>query len=92
VWMIPAYLYIIFGNGFRYGRAYLFACQALSVVGWAAAGFFVPYWQEHFAERVALLATLALLPLYISVLLGRLKQVQIRTEEALKECLERQAT
>jgi len=92
VWMIPAYLFIIFGNGFRYGRVYLFACQALSVVGWAAAGFFVPYWQEHSAECAALLATLALVPLYISVLLGRIKQVQVRTEQALKECLERHAT
>ena len=81
VWMIPAYLFIILGNGARYGRRYLFACQALSMVGLVAAGFFVPYWQEHPAERLALLATLAMVPLYFSALVGRIEQVQIRIKE-----------
>ena len=31
--VIGAYLFITFGNGFRYGRRYLYVCQALSIVG-----------------------------------------------------------
>jgi len=32
--MIGVYLFITLGNGFRYGRAYLFACQALCLFGY----------------------------------------------------------
>ena len=31
--IIGVYLFITFGNGFRYGRAYLHACQIMSLVG-----------------------------------------------------------
>jgi len=71
VWMIPAYLFIIFGNGARYGRRYLFACQALCLMGFGMAGFSVPYWQQHRTEWMALLATLIMPPLYVSALFRR---------------------
>jgi two-component system sensor histidine kinase RpfC len=45
--MVGVYLFIIFGNGFRYGRAYLVACQALCLVGYSAVLLFAPYWQGH---------------------------------------------
>jgi two-component system, sensor histidine kinase RpfC len=45
--MVGVYLFITFGNGFRYGRAYLFACQALCLVGFDAVLLFAPYWQGH---------------------------------------------
>jgi two-component system sensor histidine kinase RpfC len=31
--VIGAYLFITFGNGFRYGRSYLHVCQALTIAG-----------------------------------------------------------
>ncbi len=34
--IIGVYLFITFGNGFRYGRAYLHACQVMSLVGFHA--------------------------------------------------------
>src|SRR6185503_15064016 len=45
--MIGVYLFITFGNGFRYGRAYLFACQSLCLLGYTAVLFFDDHWQHH---------------------------------------------
>ena len=58
VWMICVYLFVTFGNGFRYGRRYLFACQTLCLLGFFAAGYVghfslwrpVPYWELHHTE------------------------------------------
>jgi two-component system sensor histidine kinase RpfC len=82
--MIVVYLYVTFGNGFRYGRRYMFACQALSIIGFGAAGFFVPYWQEHHTTWTAMLTALVVLPLYISALLKHIEQARARAKEALK--------
>jgi two-component system sensor histidine kinase RpfC len=45
--MVGVYLFITFGNGFRYGRNYLFACQTLCLVGFYGVLQFVPFWQAH---------------------------------------------
>ena len=82
VWMICVYLFVTFGNGFRYGRRYLFGCQALSLAGFLAAGYFVPYWIEHSTEWLGLLAALVILPLYVSTLLKRIEQSRVKAEEA----------
>jgi two-component system sensor histidine kinase RpfC len=82
VWMICVYLFVTFGNGFRYGRHYLFGCQLLSLVGFVVARFAVPYWQQHHTEWMGLLAALVVLPLYVSTLLKRIEQAKARAEEA----------
>jgi two-component system, sensor histidine kinase RpfC len=88
--MVGVYLFIIFGNGFRYGRAYLFACQALCLLGYSAVLLFVPYWQGHRVAGLSLMVTLIVIPVYVSALLKRIQQSRARTEQALKECLERE--
>ena len=50
--MIGVYLFVTFGNGFRYGRSYLYACQALSLAGFIAASEFVPYLAATWNRRV----------------------------------------
>jgi two-component system sensor histidine kinase RpfC len=88
--MIGVYLFIIFGNGFRYGRAYLFVCQALCLVGYSAALLFAPYWRGHSVAGWGLMVTLVVIPFYVSALLKRTRESHARTEQALKECLERE--
>ena len=90
--MIVIYLFVTLGNGFRYGRRYIFACQAMSIIGFGAAGFFVPYWQEHHTTWLAFLSAIFILPLYVSALLKRIELARDHAKEALKECLERNAT
>lgn len=66
---IGLYLFITLGNGFRYGRSYLFVCQCLCIAGMAAVLLFSPYWQSWRVAGGGLLTSLVVLPLYISVLL-----------------------
>ena len=80
--VIGIYLFITFGNGFRYGRQYLFGCQALSVLGLSSVLLFVPFWQERRIAGIGLLIALVVLPLYVSTLLKRIQEARARAEEA----------
>jgi two-component system, sensor histidine kinase RpfC len=80
--MIGVFLFVAFGNGFRYGRRYLFASQALSLIGYGAILAFVPYWQGHRAAGIGLLIALIVLPLYVSTLIKRIQEARAKAEEA----------
>ncbi len=66
------YLWIIFGYGFRYGKQYLFFTLFLSLTGFGAAIFMVPYWHDKFALGAGLWSGMLLVSLYVSTLVGRL--------------------
>jgi two-component system, sensor histidine kinase RpfC len=80
--MIGVYLFITFGNGFRYGIPSLFACQALCLVGFIAVLLFAPYWKGHQVAGWCLMVALVVLPIYVSGLLKRIKDARARAEEA----------
>jgi two-component system sensor histidine kinase RpfC len=80
--MIGVFLFVTFGNGFRYGRRYLFASQFLCLVGFCSVLAFVPYWSRHRAAGIGLLIALIVLPLYISTLLKRIQEARAKAEEA----------
>jgi two-component system sensor histidine kinase RpfC len=77
-------LWIIFGNGFRYGRKYLAISAAIGTLGFGTAIFMNPYWRDKAALGVGLLVGLIVLPLYISSLLNKLTATARRAEEANK--------
>jgi two-component system, sensor histidine kinase RpfC len=88
---VGAYLFIIFGKGFRYGRAYLFACQILSLVGFmgvVVAG--APWWQDEMAVAAGWIVSMIVLPFYIATLAERMNAARVKAEEALKECVDRE--
>jgi two-component system, sensor histidine kinase RpfC len=80
--MIGVYLFITFGNGFRYGRKYLFACQLLCLGGFAAVLLWAPYWANHQVAGWGLMIALVVLPLYVSTLLKRIHEARAKAEEA----------
>jgi two-component system, sensor histidine kinase RpfC len=80
--MFGVYLFVTFGNGFRYGKPYLFFSQFLSVVGFSLVLWLNPYWSTHPHMGVGLLASLIVLPLYVSTLLTRITEARNRAEEA----------
>jgi two-component system sensor histidine kinase RpfC len=82
--MIGLFLFITFGNGFRYGRPYLFACQALCLAGYSAVLLLHDHWQAHQTVGWSLMIALVVLPLYVSTLLKRIEQARARAEEANK--------
>ncbi len=80
--MIGVYLFVSFGNGFRYGRTYLFISQALAIVGLTSVLLFDDFWGNHQTAGWCLMVALVVLPLYVSTLLKRVHEAQHRAEEA----------
>jgi len=66
------YLWVILGNGFRYGIKYLFISQAVSILGFFVVIYWGEYWQDNQSFGVSLFLMLCLLPLYASFLLKKL--------------------
>src|SRR5512139_1224142 len=77
-------LWVIFGNGFRYGRTYLFVSTAIGTVGFGAAITVNDYWRNKQILGVGLQVGIIMLPLYISALLKKLTATAQRAEEANK--------
>ena len=80
--VIGVYLFITFGNGFRYGRRYLHACQALGVVGFTAVLVLSDFWSHHVAIGTGFLIGLVILPFYVGVLAERIENAKKRADEA----------
>ena len=79
--MVGVYLFITFGNGFRYGNPYLFTCQALCLIGYWGVVLFAPYWQAHRVTGWSLFVVLVVLPFYVSKLLKRIEESRAKVEQ-----------
>ena len=75
-------LWVIFGNGFRYGRTYLFVSAAIGTVSFGVAIFENFYWRDKIPLGIGLQIGLVMLPVYISSLLKKLTIAGKRAEEA----------
>lgn len=80
--VIGVYLFITFGNGFRYGRRYLHVCQALGVAGFASVLALSEFWSHHVAIGLGFLIGLLILPFYVGVLAERIENAKRRADEA----------
>jgi two-component system sensor histidine kinase RpfC len=78
----PLYLWIIFGNGFRFGNAYLLAAMGLGIAGFTAVIVSTPFWIENIRLSAGLLGGLAVPPLYAGVLIRKLSEAKRQAEEA----------
>jgi len=78
------YLWVIVGNGLRYGSKSLFRSYILSIAGFISVILFNDYWKQHETLAISLLLTLLLIPLYIFKLVERLNQAITHAEEANK--------
>jgi two-component system sensor histidine kinase RpfC len=76
------YLFVTFGNGFRYGRWYLHLSQAFSLCGFLCVLVFSPFWSQHPAIGVGMLIALFVLPFYVGVLAQRITEAKLRADEA----------
>jgi two-component system sensor histidine kinase RpfC len=80
--VIGVYLFITFGNGFRYGRTYLYACQIMGIIGFSAVLSISPFWSLHLAIGIGFLIGLMILPIYVGVLAERIEKAKKRADEA----------
>jgi two-component system, sensor histidine kinase RpfC len=75
-------LWVIFGNGFRYGRRYLFVSAGVGTVGFSLSIWRNGYWSDKLVLAAGMFVGLIVLPLYISSLLKKLTRAISRAEEA----------
>ena len=82
------YLWVTFGNGFRYGRRSLYATQAISLAGFGSVIAFNPFWHQHPLMTGGLVILLAALPPYGAILLKALEKASQRLhDQAMRDVL-----
>ena len=76
------YLWIIFGNGFRYGKPYLYNSLVLSMAGFSLVIAANEYWAENRVLGIGLLVGMIALSMYVAKLVTRLSDSLRRAEAA----------
>lgn len=76
------YQWIIIGNGFRFGKKYLFISLALSLMGFGWVILTVPYWLSEPGLSIGLWVGTLMISIYFSTLVGRLYKVLDHAEVA----------
>ena len=76
------YLWIVIGNGFRFGVRALFVAMALSLLGFACVVLLTPFWRQQFALSAGLMFGLLVIPLYASTLIRKLSDARVQAEAA----------
>ena len=80
--IIGVYLFITFGNGFRYGRTYLHACQVMSLVGFTLVVALSDFWYQELSLSIGIAISIIVLPFYVGVLAERITEAKKRADEA----------
>lgn len=80
VWGV--YLWVIVGNGVRFGGGYLIAAAGLSVAGFAAVAATTPFWQVEPRLTGGLAACLVVLPAYLYFLVRNVAAARATAERA----------
>lgn len=80
--LIGVYLWVTFGNGFRFGTKYLYHSQVLSIIGFLIATLINPFWAKHQAIIVGFVLMLIALPIYVAKLITRLHEAKLNAEIA----------
>jgi two-component system sensor histidine kinase RpfC len=78
----PFYLWVIFGNGFRFGVEYLYLATGFAVSGFAVVVFTTAYWAANRMLGFGLLAGMIGLPVYAATLIHKLSQAKLQAERA----------
>jgi two-component system, sensor histidine kinase RpfC len=80
--LYPIYLWVIFGNGFRFGLPYLAAASAIGVTSFTVVVLTTEFWHNHPPVSAGLIGGLILLPMYVSSLIRKLSDAKRQAEEA----------
>mgnify|MGYP000035066968 CR=1 FL=1 len=82
VFLFVFYLWVILGNGFRYGVNYLYISAAIGIIGFVITIIWGAFWQEHRAFSISLLILITLIPLYSVFLINKLHAAVAMSESA----------
>jgi two-component system sensor histidine kinase RpfC len=76
------YLWVILGNGFRFGLSYLFISSAMAMMGFACVWATSPLWNDHALLAFGLFSGLAVVPAYSATLIRKLTEAKRQAEAA----------
>ena len=76
------YLWVITGNGVRYGKESLVSSYVTSLIGFSAVIYLNNFWHDHLRIAIGLWLTLLCVPLYILKLRGQLNDAIEKAQAA----------
>lgn len=88
VLVVGIYMFVAFGNAYRFGRLYSLLSNVAALLGFSLVLYFSEFWSRHILIGLGLFIALLILPLYVGVLIQRLNQARLNAEQALRECRE----
>ncbi len=80
----PIILWMILGNGFRYGVRWLFVAAVLSTLTFGFVVVSTPYWQHNITLGLGLVLALLVIPAYCSTLIRKISHAKEQAETASK--------
>jgi len=78
----PIFLWVSFGNGFRFGLTWLRIAMLVTFLGFASVVATTPFWFQQMHLSIGLLASLVVLPAYAGTLISRLSKARQLAEQA----------
>jgi len=83
--LFPLFLWVILGNGFRFGLRYLVVATAGGMAAFGVVFAATPFWRSQPALSAGLFAGLCLVPLAAAPLIRRLSRAKQQAEAASRE-------
>jgi len=80
----PALLWVILGNGFRFGVKWLYLASAMAALSFGWTVYHVEYWRNSPSLSIGLLVGLVVVPAYCSTLITKISQAKEEAEAANK--------
>jgi len=79
---LVVYLWVITGNGFRFGVKYLLIATVFAVIGFSLVWWLSPYWSQHVWLGLTLFLILTFIPMYMAGLLQKMHAAIAMAEKA----------
>lgn len=83
--LYPIYLWVIVGNGLRFGIPYLFMALAMGVCGFVLVMVYTPFWQQNPTIAIGLLIGMMVLPLFYASVLSELQASNAKLARQIEE-------
>lgn len=80
--LLVFYLWVIFGNGFRFGVPYMMLSAALSVLSFATVAFASEFWRDQIFSTAGILLSMVVLPIFARQLIITLQSAKQAAEAA----------
>jgi len=85
IFVYPVYLWVIVGNGMRYGSYYLKMALSIGVVFFALATLLNPIWEMHRELAISLTIGIVVLGLFYATLIGKIYKLNSELEAKVQE-------